>query len=105
MPKPTPEEFKAAWAEVTGGADTITQEQLMKLGEKFEFKPSEARLAKVKALFEANDGKITVEQLQSLGPPEDDWLLNLKHVSIFIFTTLLFTMIQPQVACNISSCH
>ena len=72
MPKPTPEEFKAAWAEVTGGADTITPEQLMKIGEKFDFKPSEERKAKAQALFEEHGGKLTMEQLSALGPPE--WL-------------------------------
>ena len=39
MPKPTPEEFKAAWAEVTGGADTITPEQLKQIRDKFGVEP------------------------------------------------------------------
>ena len=59
MPKPTPEEFKAAWAEVTGGADTITPEQLKSIRDKFGLEPPEERLAKLKALFDENGGKLT----------------------------------------------
>lgn len=70
MPKPTPEEFKAAWDEVTGGGDSVTPEQLKQIADKFEFAPSEERKAKLKALFDENGGKVTMEQLKSIGPPE-----------------------------------
>lgn len=73
MAKVDKEAFMAAWKEIVGGEDAAaTGEQMKQIRDKLGVTPPPERLAKLEALLEEKGGKVTLTDLQSLGPPPSD---------------------------------